>query len=501
VSGVVFALTAPPTDAPLGLLAGLVGFALCMPPSEGEPRARRAVLVGLMFGLGANLVALRFVPEVITRFTSLGDAPAALALVLLSLAQGVPWLLGALAAHVLARRGVARWLAFAGGVYVATFVPAVFPWTPAGGLATWPWMIQLADVVGERGVSLLVAAATGLFADAVAMLRRGGATRRSSLVPLSLSVALLVGLALHGAARSAAVERSRRDAPHARVAVVQPLFEAFDRWEAERSAMMMERLTSLTLAAEKRGAELVVWPESAYPYPIPHALRRSPIGPRAVLGHGVRGPVLTGAYTTAARGESYNAAILARSDGSISRPYAKRHLLWFGETVPLSDTFPWLRRVFARGTGILPGDRQVLFEAGAVRAAVLNCYEDTLPVAGREAMEVEPNLLVNITNDAWFAGSAEGELHLRLSVLRAVEARRDMVRAVNAGPTSWVDAAGVVRLRYVGPVPAAPLTSPALLEGKTFYVRHGDGPFAALVALAAVTGALRARRRREAAAA
>ena len=149
VSGIVFALTAPPTDAPLGLLAGLVGFALCMPPAEGEPRARRAVLVGLMFGLGANLVALRFVPEVITRFTPLGQAPATLALVLLSLAQAIPWLLGALSAHVLARRGVARWLAFACGVYVATFVPAIFPWTPAGGLATWPWMIQLADVVGE----------------------------------------------------------------------------------------------------------------------------------------------------------------------------------------------------------------------------------------------------------------------------------------------------------------------------------------------------------------
>ena len=192
VSGIVFALTAPPTDAPLGLLAGLVGFALCMPPAEGEPRARRAVLVGLMFGLGANLVALRFVPEVITRFTPLGQAPATLALVLLSLAQAIPWLLGALSAHVLARRGVARWLAFACGVYVATFVPAIFPWTPAGGLATWPWMIQLADVVGERGVSLLIAAATGLFADAVTTLRRGGTAPRASVVPMAIGVALLV---------------------------------------------------------------------------------------------------------------------------------------------------------------------------------------------------------------------------------------------------------------------------------------------------------------------
>ena len=94
-----------------------------------------------------------------------------------------------------------------------------------------------------------------------------------------------------------------------------------------------------------------------------------------------------------------------------------------------------------------------MFVAGPIRAAVLNCYEDTLPAAGREAMERSPNLLVNVTNDAWFAGSAEGELHLRLAVLRAIETRRDLVRAVNQGPTTFVDAAGRVRARYDLPMP------------------------------------------------
>lgn len=495
-SGLGFACAAPPTSAPLAVFGGLAGLALALPPpgaASTRARARAAVAVGLAFGTGANLVALRFVPEVITRFTSLGAAPAALALVLLAVGQAVPWAVGALAAHVLARRGVASWLSFACGVYLATFVPAIFPWTPAGGVATWPHLLQLADVIGERGVSFLLASVSGLFAEA-ALCLRGGARRRA-LAPLAASVGLFAVLLAHGASRTTAVARARAHAPTARVALVQPLFEATDRWEAERAAAMMDRLTSLTLAAERRGVDLVVWPESAYPYAIPHSLRRSPTGPRAVLGRGVRGPVLTGAYTTASGGGSYNATILARPDGTLATPYAKRHLLWFGETVPLADEIPLLRRVFARGTGILPGEAQVAFEAGAIRAAVLNCYEDTLPAAGREAMSVSPNLLVNVTNDAWFAGSAEGELHLRLSVLRAVEARRDLVRAVNAGPTSFVDATGRIHLRYDGPVPAAPLATPALLEGTTFYADHGDGPFAGLLAAAAIAAALRARRR------
>src|SRR5581483_1928165 len=137
--------------------------------------------------------------------------------------------------------------------------------------------------------------------------------------------------------------------------------------------------------------------------------------------------------------------------------------------------FPWLQKTFARGTGLAPGTESVAFEVGKIRAAVLNCYEDTLPIAGREAIELAPNLLVNVTNDAWFAGSAEGELHLRLATLRAVELRRDLVRAVNKGPTSFVDAAGRVRARYDEPFPAAVAVDPALLDtAPTLYARLGD---------------------------
>ncbi len=91
----------------------------------------------------------------------------------------------------------------------------------------------------------------------------------------------------------------------------------------------------------------------------------------------------------------------------LSAPYDKRHPLAFGETVPLADQIPWLRRTFARGTGLVPGDHSAPLEAGPVRDPFR--YEDNLPEAGREAMTsggTRPNPLVNLTNDAWFAGSA-----------------------------------------------------------------------------------------------
>ena len=227
-------------------------------------------------------------------------------------------------------------------------------------------------------------------------------------------------------------------------------------------------------------------------------MRLAPIGPQAILQAGVRGPVLAGLFMQAGHGESYNSAAIVTGAGRLTESYDKRHLLWFGETVPLADQIPWIRKTFARGTGLAPGERSVALVSGPVRAAVLNCFEDTLPAAGREAAQVTPNLLVNVTNDAWFAGTAESELHLRLAVLRSVELRRDMVRAVNLGVTSWVDAAGRVRARYDIAPGGTLLTEPALVDGgPTIYAQAGDAPWLLLLG-SALAVHMNGRRRRRA---
>jgi apolipoprotein N-acyltransferase len=147
---------------------------------------------------------------------------------------------------------------------------------------------------------------------------------------------------------------------------------------------------------------------------------------------------------------------------------------------------------------MIPGEHQVALVSGPIRAAVLNCFEDTLPEAGLEAIDVDPNLLVNITNDAWFAGTQESELHLRIATLRAIELRRDFVRAVNFGPTTWVDATGAVRARW-DPVTAGSLpTTPALLGGKTLYARLGDLSGVLLLGLLGAATWLGTKRKRRA---
>jgi apolipoprotein N-acyltransferase len=184
----------------------------------------------------------------------------------------------------------------------------------------------------------------------------------------------------------------------------------------------------------------------------------------------------------------------------VSEPYDKMHLMWFGEMVPFEDSIPWLRKAFARGVGLRAGEGQVAFEVPPIRLAVLNCLEDILPDAGREAMQVAPNLLVNLTNDAWFAGTAESAYHLLLSRLRSIELRRDLLRAVNYGPTTWIDATGRIVADIPGDSPGVLATHPALLDApRTAYARWGEWPLTVVLGVAAFLARKREKKESDAA--
>jgi apolipoprotein N-acyltransferase len=494
----MMALSTPPWDLVPFPWLGLAVLAHLL-AEDAQPASRRpswtsGALRGLLFGAGTNLVALRFVIPVVERFTPLPWSAGLAALLLLSLEQGLRFALAAMLTVQLGRRGVPRWLAFALGNYLGTFLPAVFPWTVATGLAPHPPLLQLAEWIGERGVAALMALSAGLAAEGVARLR-GPAPARRGWVLLGAAAAIPVAMLGHGHLATRAVEATRAAAPRARVALLQPSIEATERWEEARASRILDRLAALTRTAE--GADpppdLVVWTEGVYPYLLDARTRQDPPGRLAILQPGIRGPVLAGLMMRGPAGAYNGAAMVA--NGRLSEPYFKMNRLIFGEYVPLGDVFPWLNRVFHRGRGLVAGERQVRLDAGPVRAVALVCYEDTLSGAVRAAMDVGPNLLVNVTNDAWYTGTQESELHLRLAMIRSVEVRRDMVRAVNLGETTWVDAAGRVRARYGSELPGVLQAEPALLQVRTLYARAGDAPLLVLSAVLGVALLLRRARR------
>ena len=473
---------------PLRPLAPLIALTLFARALRDSKSMRRGAAVGFAFGATAQAVALAFVATTAMRFSSVGLLGGTAAVLLTAAAQALPHAaVGALFVRFRRRSPAGSIAAFSILLHLATFAPGLFPWTAAVPLAHLPEAIQLAAFFGERGLVF----ALGAIAMALAL----ASTRRGDLSPLAFASGVLVAVGAFGRWRVQAIEEDRQAAPAFPVALVDARVDARGRWAAGTEQGLLEALQTATRARTKPDA-LVVWPEAAYPFVLPRGTRREPIGPFAILPTGERTPILTGLFLSTKQGTRTNAAVVAYPDGTLSKASEKRHLVLFGEQVPLIRELPFLRRWFGLGLGIEPGGPPVTISVQNANIGTLVCFEDTLPAAGRELFQADkiPNLIVNMTNDAWFTGTAEPELHLTAATFRAVELGRDLVRAVNGGVSAHVTASGRWAATRSEPVGGALEATPVLLEKRTIYEQFGDGPL--LVFDALVAGGLVLRRRR-----
>ena len=149
----------------------------------------------------------------------------------------------------------------------------------------------------------------------------------------------------------------------------------------------------------------------------------------------------------------YNSALLFQPGVAAIQTVNKLHLVPFGEYVPLIETFPWLVALTPyHGTHIPSlrrGQEPAWLDLGPYRLAAAICFEDTVPHVVRRFFRESkdgrhPDVLVNLTNDGWFHGSSEHEMHLAVSIFRSVENRVPLVRAANTGVSAIVDGNGRV---------------------------------------------------------
>jgi hypothetical protein len=186
------------------------------------------------------------------------------------------------------------------------------------------------------------------------------------------------------------------------------------------------------------------------------------------------------------------AGLELRADGKPLACYAKMHPVMFGEYVPLAERFPFLYRLTPLAAGLTAGREPVAVTIAGTRVAVNICYETALPEAVRTlVLELgrqggRPDVIVNLTNDGWFWGSSELDMHLTAAIFRAVEVRTPLVIAANTGFSASIDGAG--RLLARGPRRATgTLRVRVRPDGRTSpWLAWGSLPLAACVAIAAV---------------
>jgi len=193
-----------------------------------------------------------------------------------------------------------------------------------------------------------------------------------------------------------------------------------------RARLEAERLAPLTAYAKSYGSHWLV------------GVDKQRITPRAATGS-----------------ENFNMAVLLDAEGRPIGEYAKMYPVMFGEYVPLADRFPWLYRLTPLPAGLTAGHEPLLATVAGRRLTATICYETALPGAVRSLVrrcrraDGGPDLIANLTNDGWFWGSSELDMHLTAAIFRAVEVRTPIVIAANTGFSASIDSSG--RLLAQGP--------------------------------------------------
>jgi apolipoprotein N-acyltransferase len=466
-AGLAFALSAEPYNVPGLIFAAPALWAFALGDERRPLPPGRAFALGGLSGLTMQLMAFAWIPGLLERFAGFPWPAAWATAALLYIAQALPYALALGAAATLRGVGAPLLVALpAAIVTIAARLPTLFPWRPADVLtsAALPFA-QLAEIGGAPLVDLAFALVGVAFVESF--------RSRSARPKLALAAALLLPTAF-GFVRIAQIEGDRDALPRSLIGVVQPNVAIEDKHDPARSLTNLAALHDGTRRAVDEGAELVIWPESAYPFPLARHRREDRRDPVAIRPRGLPVPIVTGVVTQEDRCMRWNSVVAVETSGAISGVADKITLLPFGEFAPLHSLYPaWLKEL-APCAGFNPGETEPLLVTGGVELGILNCYEDLLPVRSRALANVGARVLVNLTNDAWFGDTAEPHLHHMVSRLRAIETRRDLLRAVNTGVSAHVSSTGRDLIRTETFVVHHFVADARLSEAITPYMRTGD---------------------------
>jgi len=348
-------------------------------------------------------------------------------------------------------------------------------------------LIQIADITGVYGVSFLIVMANVFFKEAfVFFFRRASAVTKKELVIAFVLMVVLTGLSM-GYSFFKLCEYVSRDeyipGANIKIGVVQGNVPHERRWHPKAWPFILRDYVALSEKLMQEKVDLIIWPESAYPGYAGEDPQVTKEFKTFLLK--TKTPHMIGMITK--DGDNYfNSAVLFSSAQMPGIAYHKIHLVPFGEFIPLRRPFPFLAAVvpiddFTRGK------EYVVFESPSNQASgqrffysVLICFEDTVPELVRGFVKNGANLLVNISNDAWFEDTKEPFLHLQSAVFRCIENRRFLVRCGNVGISCFVDTFGRMqkavinssgKMTYLEGVASQEIS---FASGETLYTKFGD---------------------------
>ncbi len=393
---------------------------------------REAFKIGYIFGLAHFFTLLYWIPYPISRYGGL------------SLYLSVfPYLL--LVMYLASFFGIFCYLCRLQSKLTLLFYPCcwvVLEFFRSKLLTGFPWclmgytqyknlhIIQIADIAGVYGVSFLIVLVNTAF---YLLLTRRLNFIKGLVVFAFFSLAYTYGIyRLHDTIKGKDIK----------VAIVQGNIDQSLKWNPSYQTRTMATYLELTRYAFKYKPYLVVWPETAVPFYFQEDRSLA----KLIYKISENCKIIFGSPAYKRKKDRicyFNRAYLL-SKGKIVSYYDKVHLVPFGEYVPLKKILFFVNRIVSSTGDFSPGKGIYPLRCGDLSAGLMICYEAIFPEIARIHVKKEANILVNISNDAWFGKTSAPYQHFAMSVFRAVENRSYLIRATNTGISGFIDPLGRV---------------------------------------------------------
>ncbi len=435
---------------------------------------KRAAALGFSCGIIYYSGLIYWITNALHNYGGLGLAPALLVMLLLAAYMAaymaiftalLTWLKGPLWL-----RAPLIWTALD---FIKARLLTGFPWEDLGYFPYHhPLLIQLADLGGHYLITFVIVMVNAMLA-AVLLKKNRGCRGRALLIPLTIILAAgAYNLWSYGYWQGLT-----KKAATVRVGIVQGNIDQAEKWRPELQQKTVSTYLRLSRKLERRSRpDLILWPETALPFFPFH----SPLFAEVLSRVRVYKPLtlITGApHVETGRGPAryYNSAFAIQDakDGIHLQRYDKEHLVPFGEYIPFQRYLPAALPIVQSMGNFSAGRNQKPLQCGPARCGILICFESIFPTLAAQWCRRGADILINLTNDAWYGRSSAPEQQLSMVVLRAVENRRALARAANTGISAFIDPLG--RIKEASPIfkkyqMAADLP---LIHRKSFYTKRG----------------------------
>ncbi len=365
--------------------------------------------------------------------------------------------------------------------YIRSFLFTGFPWELMGYTQfNMLHVIQISDVFGVYGVSFAI-----VLSNAVAFLiylrlmdnNWQGKRVQTKLAAGAMAAFVVIFCAVwfYGKWRIVNIHELAVKSPSSKVTIVQGNIDQAIKWDPAFQKSSTMKYIHLSSLSKDLHPDLVVWPETATPFYFMHDIELSKLVFKEI--HEIGADFLIGSPAFTLKNnkiEYYNSAFLVDAAGNINGRYDKTHLVPFGEYVPMKKWLPFVNKMVEGVGDFDTGDKGRTIKWQKSSIGILICYEIIFPALSRAMVQNHASLLVNLTNDAWYGRSSAPYQHFSMSVFRAVENRRSLVRAANTGISGFIGPSGRV-IETTQIFKDAVITQKVpILKVETLYSRFGD---------------------------